>query len=359
MDGTELYGRWSIDKACPVKSDANGCNNTFEFVSIITSSGLDEEEAGVLGMWSGNHSYATASQMFMTEFDDDSDVSEKTFSFYMTGLDGESYIDFGTPNTAVMDGSPIYISIESSNLWWSAALTGFRWDSSMDDQNEYAISEGDYALTDTGSSCIIGPPEAGVILRNIISRFPKVYEDNGWGYIFDCPADYSDYPSFELLYGGYWFEVKAEDYIIQLTEGGTCGICISSSEDTEEWILGDAFMRGYYNIHDHDNLRMGFVPFSGSSKSVPESASSTPSGSLSDVTLDNVGRLIFGLMPGTFFLLLAIVLIPTLCCCGLLWYCFFVAAFLPSKSVLARGKRVLQKAAEDSTDSSVALIYLK
>ena len=145
----------------------------------------------------------------------DSDIAEQTFSYYLTGLSGQSYLDFGTPNTAVMDGSPTYISINSSNYWWASDLTGFRWSG---DSTEYAISSGDYALTDTGSSCIIGPAEeADVILRNIVSQIDKVYEDDGWGYIFNCPADDSDLPSFEFLYGGYWFEVLPEDYLIDIS----------------------------------------------------------------------------------------------------------------------------------------------
>lgn len=40
--------------------------------------------------------------MYMPQFATDSDITENTFSFYMTGLDGQSYIDFGTPNDAVM-----------------------------------------------------------------------------------------------------------------------------------------------------------------------------------------------------------------------------------------------------------------
>jgi len=31
-------------------------------------------------------------------------------------------------------------------------------------------------------------------------------------------------------------------------------------------------MEQYYVIHDYDNLQMGFVPFSGSAKSLPEAA---------------------------------------------------------------------------------------
>lgn len=82
-------------------------------------------------------------------------------------------------------------------------------------------------------------------------------------------------------------------------------------------------MRGWYNIHDHDNLRMGFVPFTGSSKSVPETATSTPTGSLPDVELKGVGYLIFGIPANTFFLLvgiLVLIVVALVCCC---FYCFF------------------------------------
>jgi len=93
--------------------------------------------------------------MFMTHMAADSDITEKTFSFYLTGTNGQSYLDFGTPNSAVMNGSVAYIPIKSENNWWSADLTGLRWN--RDSSQEYAIQTGNYALTDTGSTCIVGP----------------------------------------------------------------------------------------------------------------------------------------------------------------------------------------------------------
>ena len=294
-------------------------------------------------MWSGNHSSADTSEMLMTGMAADSDIAEQTFSYYLTGLSGQSYLDFGTPNTSVMDGSPIYISIKSENYWWSSDLTGFRW--SDDSSNEYAISSGNYALTDTGSSCIIGPSEeADVIVRNIVSRFDKVYEDDGWGYIFSCPANDNDLPSFEFLYGGYWFEVLPEDYLIDITSNNSgvwCALCISSIEGFDEWILGDAFMRGWYNIHDHANLRMGFVPFTGSSKSAAITATTTPTGSIPDVTLTNVGTLILGLDSTTFWILFTVFFLATLCCTCTVVYCFFGFVFAQKSTVLARGKKIL------------------
>lgn len=317
-------------------------------------------------MWSGNSSSAIANEMFMTHMGTDSDIAEKTFSFYLTGLSGQSYIDFGTPNSAVMNGSVTYISILSDNPWWTSDLTGFRFSG----ESEYAITTGSYSITDTGSSCIIGPAaEADRILKLIVTRLPKIYEQDGWGYIFECPANYNDLPKFEFLYGGYWMEVLPEDYIIDVSNNGSwCSVCISSVAGFDEWILGDAFMRGWYNIHDHDNLRMGFVPFVGSSKSAPETATSTPSETIPDITLVNVGTLIFGLDSFTFFVLLfTFLLAASICTCCAVY--LFMGGF--AMSATNRGKSILEKTAKKSAilmgasnavhdeDSQISLIVLE
>lgn len=151
----------------------------------------------------------------------DGDIGEETFSFYMTGKDGQSYIDFGPPNASVMDGSPIYIDIQDENLWWTEQLVGMRWEASFDaDQVEYAITSATNAITDTGSSCIVGPAsEVDFIVNTIIGvvngLVSDLTEDSGWGYVFTCP-NVADLPKFELMYGGYWFEVLPEDYLVDV-----------------------------------------------------------------------------------------------------------------------------------------------
>ena len=98
-----------------------------------------------------------------------SNISEETFSFYMTGLDGQSYLDFGTPNPSLMDGDPIYIDIQDENLWWTEQLVGFRWSADFDaDQIEYEITSATDAITDTGSSCIVGPSGEIDYIKNTI-----------------------------------------------------------------------------------------------------------------------------------------------------------------------------------------------
>ena len=65
--------------------------------------------------------------------------------------------------------------------------------------------------------------------------------------------------------------MNAEDYVISITSDDSyCSICLSTYES--EWILGDAFMRGWYNIHDLSNMRMGFYSIDSSKKTLPEQA---------------------------------------------------------------------------------------
>jgi len=46
------------------------------------------------------------------------------------------------------------------------------------------------------------------------------------------------------------------------------------------FVLGIPFMKGYYTTFDYDNMQVGYVPFSGSTKAAPVKASSTPTDEL-------------------------------------------------------------------------------
>ena len=141
--------------------------------------------------------------------------------------------------------------------------------------------------------------------------------DSNWDYTFDC-SESSKMPSFELLYGGYWFEVTPDDYIIEISTG-VCSLCFSGYNSIDYWILGDAFMRGWYNIHDHTNKRMGFIPFSGSAKSNPTEATSIPTTPLPLVDVFDRFR-VFGIDTYTF---LVLVIILGCCTCGCVFYVIY------------------------------------
>ena len=81
-------------------------------------------------------------------------------------------------------------------------------------------------------------------------------------------------PSFDLLFGGHWFTITPDEYVVPVfADESYCSICLVA--DSGDWILGSAFLRGYYNIHDHTNSRMGFVPFPGSPKAKPVASTCT------------------------------------------------------------------------------------
>lgn len=182
MDGTSLKGKHAYDRVCPSTTETS-CANDFRFVAITKQDGLSSNEDGILGMWSGNVSGYDTTEMFMYKMAADSDIDANIFSFYLTGEDSQSYIDFGTPNAAVSTDAPIYIDIDDENEWFTADITGFRWG---EGRSEYELKKARSAITDTGTSCIIGPrKEVKRIMRKILNKVDgRVYWSwgTGWEY---------------------------------------------------------------------------------------------------------------------------------------------------------------------------------
>jgi hypothetical protein len=67
---------------------------------------------------------------------------------------------------------------------------------------------------------------------------------------------------FYILYGGYWFLIRAKDYI---STYDSCRVCITR-EDNGKWIIGNALMRGYYSVFNLSSLKFGMTPTSISTK---------------------------------------------------------------------------------------------
>ena len=118
-------------------------------------------------------------------------------------------------------------------------------------------------------------------------------------------------------------EVTPDDYIIDISaNGGTCSVCFSGYPSIDYWILGDAFMRGWYTIHDHTNMRMGFVPYTGSSKGVPIEATSIPTIPLPLVEIIEYFRF-FGMDADDFLIYVILLgLITCACVCCFVYCCY-------------------------------------
>lgn len=119
-------------------------------------------------------------------------------------------------------------------------------------------------MTDTGTSCTYFPTEHYQEIINILKTLiPNWYIDT-YGDI-GIPCDEKSYlPTISFLYGGYWMEMRPEDWIVETD--GLCWACLGENNFDEYWILGDTFLRGFYSVHDNANARFGFAPHAGSKK---------------------------------------------------------------------------------------------
>ena len=127
---------------------------------------------------------------------------------------------------------------------------------------KYALEKKE-GITDTGSSCIVGPTEEVLAIIEMLVLHLSYYADHvNWKYMFYC-SEIPNLPNLNILFGGYWFEVRPVDYAVVIGEAtypdGTvsetlCAFCLMNSSD-DKWILGDSFMRGWYVIHEYSNAR--------------------------------------------------------------------------------------------------------
>lgn len=184
-------------------------------------------------------------------------ISEPVFGWLMAGTDETSYVDIGmlTPDSIRKDEEIVWMDVVYDDFWWTNFVTGVKIDG-----NEYQVPKS-YAITDTGTSCIYVPTDIYKAMEEkILEDITSVdYDEEGYPY-FDC-KEWRNLPTLEVLFGGYWFDVSIEDYYL----AHDCSLCILDAE-ANDWILGDAFLRGFYATHDHAKKQFGFAPHSTSKK---------------------------------------------------------------------------------------------
>lgn len=120
----------------------------------------------------------------MKQFTDNNLIDEQTFSLYMDGAN--SYIDFGTPDTNVINGqSPVYIPLGENDGKWSSYVKGMYWDTDRDSRY-YNFGE-QRAFLSTGSSCIAGPyNEIGWMNAKLNSLLSTCTSTTNYGQVFPC-----------------------------------------------------------------------------------------------------------------------------------------------------------------------------
>jgi hypothetical protein len=71
-------------------------------------------------------------------------------------------------------------------------------------------------------------------------------------------------PTIKVTFGGYWLEIKPEDYIANYGNDN-CNLAFIGTNESF-WAFGMPGMRGYYVTHDIDGDKLGFAPLKGGNK---------------------------------------------------------------------------------------------
>ncbi|XP_037373023.1 napsin-A-like [Talpa occidentalis] len=114
------------------------------------------------------------------------------------------------------------------------------------------------AVLDTGTPVITGPSEEIRALHKAIGGLPFL----GGEYFIPCSL-IPKLPTVSFLLGDVWFNLTAEDYVIQFPQGGL-PVCLSGFRAVDVpppagpfWILGDVFLGAYVAVFDRGDPKGG------------------------------------------------------------------------------------------------------
>lgn len=189
-------------------------------------------------------------------------IPEPVFSFYLNRDQTKSpggEIILGGIDHNYISGDITYTDVTSAGYWQ------FKMDSvSMPsvegkvDDSLVVCESGCQAIADTGTSLIAGPTAEVQKLNEKIGALPLP----GGEYILpNC--DFSKLPTLIFKIGGKDFPLKAEQYVMQISQAGKT-ICLSGLLGMDVphhplWILGDVFIGPYYTVFDYGKKQVGFA----------------------------------------------------------------------------------------------------
>jgi hypothetical protein len=97
-------------------------------------------------------------------------------------------------------------------------------------------------------------------------------------------SEKEEYEDLYLWMDDYRFQVSVDDYFLKYNDlvenplpedEDVCILAFVNEVYSTYWLVGDAFLKGYYSIHDNDdhaNARIGFAPHATSTKKKVEKA---------------------------------------------------------------------------------------
>ncbi|KAI6230331.1 Eukaryotic aspartyl protease [Aphelenchoides fujianensis] len=136
-----------------------------------------------------------------------------------------------------------WVPVERGAVHWTFTMDGIA-------ATDYRHAEKTRAITDTGTSFIVGPSA-------VVDALAKRDRRDGGGRRLLRSVKFV----LVLTIRGYRYPIAAEQLILRdpgLESSGLCVLAMSGSDDFDFWILGAPFIRTYCQVHDVRNYRVAF-----------------------------------------------------------------------------------------------------
>uniref|UniRef100_A0A8C9PWD0 Napsin-A n=1 Tax=Spermophilus dauricus TaxID=99837 RepID=A0A8C9PWD0_SPEDA len=176
-------------------------------------------------------------------------LDKPVFSFYLNrdseGADGGELVLGGSDPTHYIP--PLTFVPVTVPAFWQIHMEGVKVGTGLT-----VCAQGCAAILDTGTSLITGPSEEIQALNVAIGGFPLLAGQ----YLIQC-SKIPSLPAVSFLLGGVWFNLTAQDYVIQ----GGIRLCMSGFQGLDMpppagplWILGDVFLGTYVSVFDRGHV---------------------------------------------------------------------------------------------------------
>lgn len=205
-----------------------------------------------------NTSSYTNGPLLVEEFKKNGQISQEQTSFYITDTSGTSHCDFGAYDVSQIRNSDTslikWVKMPIPHLFWYAGVKAIKFGRNertkygFHAQIKFTKEEGNYlpGIFDTGTSLIYVPSKVSTdffyrLLKNVY------YTEQGSIYVVSC-KDRHKFEDVFLMIDDHWLQIRHQDYVLELN--GMCMLAFVNSASSY-WLLGDAFLTGYYSIHDN------------------------------------------------------------------------------------------------------------
>ncbi|XP_006899361.1 PREDICTED: chymosin-like [Elephantulus edwardii] len=174
-------------------------------------------------------------------------VAHDLFSVYMSRNEHGSMLTLGAIDPSYYTGSLHWVPVTVQEYWQ------FTVDSITVDGVVVACYGGCQAILDTGTSLLAGPASDILNIQKVIGATQGQYGQ----YDIDC-GSLSSMPTVVFEIQGRQYPLPPSAYTNQQNPG-FCTSGFQGDNNSQQWILGDVFIREYYSVFDRANNRVGLA----------------------------------------------------------------------------------------------------